>query len=220
MTRMQLDLNLDHWATNKCHIFCNEGKWWNRCTIELFPQDNTFIWQSKQEDYVAKDWRTITIRLDHAIQLKKNNHFVFSCQRANRGECKHAVCHECYEEHLKAQKRSRGGVLSENELIQSCYMNYTIYSYVLMSGGVPENTWEVPSGQNVPWVVLSVKDVYYGGYIIEVISWGFVCVLCTGLLWFGMRLLLCIHASIYCRPKFLQILKKYILFATKEVLSL
>ncbi len=31
------------------------------------------------------------------------------------------------------------------------------YSYVLMSGGVPEITWEVHSGQNMLWVVLSVK---------------------------------------------------------------
>ena len=77
--------------------------------------------QPRQEEYVGKDWRTITFRPDHAIQLKKNNHFVFICQRANRGECKHAVCHKCHEEHSKAQKRSRGGVLSENELIQSCH---------------------------------------------------------------------------------------------------
>ena len=61
------------------------------------------------------------LRLDHAIQLKKNNHFIFICQRANRGECKHAVCLKCHEEHSKARKRSRSGVLSENELIQSSH---------------------------------------------------------------------------------------------------
>ncbi len=79
--------------------------------------------QPSQEEYVGKDWRTITFRPDHAIPLKKNNHFVFICQRANRGECKHAVCHECHEEYLKAEKRSRGCVLGENELIQSCQRN-------------------------------------------------------------------------------------------------
>ena len=77
--------------------------------------------QLKQEEYVGKDWRTITFSLDHVIQLKKNNHVVFICQRANRGECKHAVCHECHEEHSKGQKRPRGGVLSEDELMQTCH---------------------------------------------------------------------------------------------------
>ena len=57
----------------------------------------------------------------YAIQLKKNNHVVFICQRANRGECKHAVCHECHEEHSKGQKRPRGGVLGEDELMQTCH---------------------------------------------------------------------------------------------------
>ena len=42
-------------------------------------------------------------------------------------------------------------------------MNYAIYSYVLMSGGVPEITWEVPSGQNMPWVVLSVRGCLLWG---------------------------------------------------------
>ena len=68
---------------------------------------------------MGKDWRANTFRPGYAIQLKNNNHFVFMCQRENRGECQHAVCHECHEEHSKAQKISRGGVLSENEVIQS-----------------------------------------------------------------------------------------------------
>ena len=42
-------------------------------------------------------------------------------------------------------------------------INYAIYSYVLMSGGVPKNTWEVPSGQNMPWVVLSVRGCLQWG---------------------------------------------------------
>ncbi len=33
--------------------------------------------QLKQEEYVGKDWRTITFRWDHAIQLKKNILFSF-----------------------------------------------------------------------------------------------------------------------------------------------
>ena len=96
--------------------------------IKLFLHDKTFIYdcffiniQPRQEEYAGKDWRTITFRPDHAIQLKKNNHFVFICQRANRGKCKHAVCHECHEEHSKGQKRPRGGVLSEDELMQTCH---------------------------------------------------------------------------------------------------
>ena len=47
-------------------------------------------------------------------------------------------------------------------------MSYAIYSYVLMSGGEPEITWEVPRCQNVPLVVLSVR-----GCLLWVISnWG------------------------------------------------
>ena len=65
--------------------------------------------------------RTITFIPGHAIRLKKNNHFVFMCQTANKVECQHVVCHKCHEEHSKAQKRSRGGVLCHNELIQSCH---------------------------------------------------------------------------------------------------
>ena len=40
---------------------------------------------------------------------------------SNRGECQHAVCHECHEKHSRGQKRSRGGVLSEDDLMKSCH---------------------------------------------------------------------------------------------------
>ncbi len=30
-------------------------------------------------------------------------------------------CHECQEKHLKSQKRSRGGILSEDDLMKSCH---------------------------------------------------------------------------------------------------
>jgi hypothetical protein len=43
------------------------------------------------------------------------------CVPANRGECPHAVCHECHEKCRKAQKRSRGSVPREDELIKSCH---------------------------------------------------------------------------------------------------
>ena len=43
------------------------------------------------------------------------------CQRANRGECQYAVCHVCHEEHSKMEKRSRGPVLSEDELMKTCH---------------------------------------------------------------------------------------------------
>ena len=74
------------------------------------------------EEYMGKDWRTITFRRDHSIQLKKYAYCVFICTRTNLiGECQHAVCNECHEEHSKAQKRSRGGVPSERELMMSCH---------------------------------------------------------------------------------------------------
>jgi len=43
------------------------------------------------------------------------------CLRANRGECQHAVCHECHEKRSKSHKRSRGCILSEDELMKSCH---------------------------------------------------------------------------------------------------
>ena len=43
------------------------------------------------------------------------------CQRANRGECQYAVCHVCHEEHSKMEKRSRGPVLSKDELMKTCH---------------------------------------------------------------------------------------------------
>ena len=58
-------------------------------------------------------------------------------------------------------------------------MSYAIYSYVLMYSDVPEITWEVPSGQKVPWVVLSVRGcllwgIHNGGHFMGL----FVCVMC------------------------------------------
>ena len=76
--------------------------------------------QAIGKEYMGKDWRTITFRLDHSIQLKKNAYCVFICQRTNLpGECQHGVCQECHEEHSKAKKRSRGGVPNEKELMKS-----------------------------------------------------------------------------------------------------
>ena len=54
-------------------------------------------------------------------------------------------------------------------------MSYVIYSYVLMSGGVLEITWEISSGQNVPWVVLSVRECLLWGnseWECLVLRWG------------------------------------------------
>ena len=81
----------------------------------------SILYQPIEGEDVGKDWRTITFRQDHAIHLKKNSYCVFMCLRANRGECQHAVCHECHEKRSKAQKRSRGSVLREDELIKSCH---------------------------------------------------------------------------------------------------
>ncbi len=81
----------------------------------------SILYQPIEGEDVGKDWRTITFRQDHAIHLKKNSYCVFMCWRANRGECQHAVCHECHEKRSKAQKRSRGSILREDELIKSCH---------------------------------------------------------------------------------------------------
>ena len=43
------------------------------------------------------------------------------CQRANRGECQYAVCHVCHEEQSKMEKRSRGAVPNEDELMKTCH---------------------------------------------------------------------------------------------------
>ena len=43
-----------------------------------------------------------------------------------------------------------------------------------------------PVGRTCHGLCFLWEDVYYGGYIMEDISWGFVFVLCTGLLWFVM----------------------------------
>ncbi len=54
-------------------------------------------------------------------------------------------------------------------------MTYEIYSYVLMSGGVLEITWAANSGQNVPWVVLSVRGCLLWGnseWECLVLRWG------------------------------------------------
>ena len=89
MIGMLLDLNLDHWAINKCHTsFTIKVSDQIGAQIKLFLHDKTFIYDCffinilpRQEEYVGKDWRTITFRPDHAIQLKKNNYFVFICQQ-------------------------------------------------------------------------------------------------------------------------------------------
>ena len=77
--------------------------------------------QAPVDDFVGKDWRSINFRQNHAIHLKKNSYFVFMCQRANRGECQYAVCHECSDEQSKTQKRTRGRVLSDDDLMETCH---------------------------------------------------------------------------------------------------
>ena len=79
----------------------------------LYPDNRGGRCQQGLEDY--------HFRQEHAIKLEKNSYCVVMCLTANRGECQHAVCHECHEKRSKAQKRSQGGVLSEDELIQSCH---------------------------------------------------------------------------------------------------
>ena len=91
------------------------------CKTFLYLPDIRKI-QVDGEEYMGKDWRTITFRRDHTIQLKKYAYCVFICTRTNLiGKCQHAVCNECHEEHSKTQKRSRGGVPSERELMMSCH---------------------------------------------------------------------------------------------------
>ncbi len=66
-------------------------------------------------------------------------------------------------------------------------MSYTINSYVLMSGGVPEITWEVLSGQNMPWVVLTVRGcLLWGIHNWENFMGLCVCVMCrAAMIWDG-----------------------------------
>ena len=73
------------------------------------------------DEYVGKDWRSINFRQDHAIHLNKNSYCVFMCPRAraNIGECQYAVCHVCHEEQSKTQKRTRGRVLSDDDLMET-----------------------------------------------------------------------------------------------------
>ena len=77
--------------------------------------------QAPLDECVGKDWRSIDFRQNHAIHLKKDSYCVFMCQRANRGECQYAVCHVCHEEQSKTQKRTRGGVLSADDLMETCH---------------------------------------------------------------------------------------------------
>jgi hypothetical protein len=119
-------------ATNKCHnpsfllkvsvSICSQIKahWILSLTI-IHVSLISILYQPIEGEDVGKDWKTITFRQDHAIHLKKNSYCVFMCLRANRGECQHAVCHECHEKRSKEQKRSRGSVLREDELIKSCH---------------------------------------------------------------------------------------------------
>ena len=64
---------------------------------------------------------------DHHIQtgpcnsIGKEQFLWIHVLRANRGECQHAVCHEYHEKHSKEQKRSRGCVLSKDDMIKSCH---------------------------------------------------------------------------------------------------
>jgi hypothetical protein len=77
--------------------------------------------QAPVDEYVGKDWRTINFRQDNAIHLNKNSYCVFMCQRANIEECQYAVCHVCHEEQSKTQKRTRGRVLSDDDLMETCH---------------------------------------------------------------------------------------------------
>ena len=79
--------------------------------------------QTPVDEYVGKDWRSINFRQDHAIHLNKNSYCVFMCPRAraNIGECQYAVCHVCHEEQSKTQKRTRGRVLSDDDLMETCH---------------------------------------------------------------------------------------------------
>ena len=102
------------------------------CTLFLtvqFTRPSYFLYlailllnlQTPVDEYVGKDWRSINFRQDHAIHLNKNSYCVFMCQRANIGECPYAVCHVRHEEQSKTQKRTRGRVLSDNDLMETCH---------------------------------------------------------------------------------------------------
>ena len=64
---------------------------------------------------------------DHHIQtgpcnsLEKELLLCIHVLESEQTRMSHAVCHECHEKRSKAQKRSRGFVLSEDELMESCH---------------------------------------------------------------------------------------------------
>ena len=106
-----------------------EGKYAILYSVELFSSQTSHILylslllfdsQAPVDEYVGKDWRSIDFRQNHAIHLKRDSYCVFMCQRANRGECQYAVCHVCHEEQSKTQKRTRGRVLSADDLMETC----------------------------------------------------------------------------------------------------
>ena len=133
----------------------------------VFPSFQ-FYTQTTEEEDVGKDWRTITFRQDHAIHLKKNSYCVFMCLRANRGECQHAVCHECHEKRSKAQKRSRGCVLSEDELMESCHHELRNLQICADMWWCTKDHLEVHIGLIIRKVVLSVRGCLMWG----ISEWG------------------------------------------------
>ena len=112
------------------------------------------------------NWKRTTILFSFVKELTEENANMMFVMNAMRN--------------IQKPRRDQEVVLSvKMSWCRLVIMSYAIYSYVLMCGGVPEITWEVPSGQNVPWGVLSVR-----GCLLWVISnWGhFV----RGLNWFVM----------------------------------
>ena len=100
-------------------VFCTWSEWVLSDFLSL--PDMRKI-QVDGKEYMGKDWRTITFRQDHSIQLKKCAYCVFICMRTNLiGERQHAVSNEYHEENSKAQKRSKGSVPSKRELMMSCH---------------------------------------------------------------------------------------------------
>ena len=97
-------------AANKCHTSFDKGKCVNLYAHEMIFFDNHLSFPyfnfmpRQQRRKMSGRIMTITFKQDHAIKLKKIFYCVLMCLRANRGECQHAVCHECHKKHSKAQK--------------------------------------------------------------------------------------------------------------------
>ncbi len=157
MIAMLLDLNLDHWATNKCHtlfvikVSDRIGALINYFCMTTHLSMTVFSWVYSQ------DKRNMLGRiggLSHSDQTMQfswtRTTILFSCVKEQTEENANMLFVINTMRNIQKPRRDQEVVFSVKMSWSSLViMNYPIYSYVLMYGGIPEITWEVPSGQNM-----------------------------------------------------------------------